>query len=375
MLGVVVALGIVPVLRAESTLEMVNREVTAVYERSKMAVVKVHAARPYMVSGRQTVQWQRVGTGFFIDTHGTILTTSSVAEQGETFWIEWDNQKIPMRLVGSDPHSRLAVMKIDAEKFPTAQIKTPMLPLGDASELQVGSMVILIGYLYDLSSAPSVGFVGGFDIRCGGHFFVTSHIRSTSRLSPGQQGGPLLNIRGEVVGVPVAAHLEDQSYAVPIHAAKRIWTEMLEKGRVDYGWVGMTIAERAVVTPPVTNAPVAQGLSVPTTQVVVTQVLPDTPAARAGLADGDVVMQVYTNDVRRIADVLNTIFGFRDGDRLPVKVLRNDAAVQLNMVVAPMPAGMARAARSSASATATNETPSVKMPPVIPAAAGSDGTK
>jgi S1-C subfamily serine protease len=373
---VVVTLGLTPVLRAESMLELVNREVAAIYERSKFAIVKVHASRPYMATGRQTIQWQRVGTGFFIDTNGTILTTSSVAEQGETFWIEWDNQKIPMRLVGSDPHSRLAVMKIDAEKFPTAQIKTPLLPVGNTSDLKVGSLVILIGHPYDLPSAPSVGFVGGFDIQCGGHYFVTNHIRSTSRLSPGQQGGPLLNIRGEVVGVPVAAHLDDQSYAVPIQAAKRIWTELLEKGRVDYGWIGMTVTERAVPSATPTNAPSTGALPMPITEVVVTQVLPDTPAARAGLTNGDVVMQVYTNDVRRIADVLNTMFGFRDGDQLPVKVLRNDAMMQLNMIVAPMPATTARNARSLApSSTATNATPAIKMPPVVPASAGSDGTK
>jgi serine protease Do len=374
ILGLVATVVLPSVATAETALETMNREVVALYDRAKHAIVKVHASRPYMATARQTVRWQRVGTGFFIDANGTVLTTSSVADEGESFWIEWENQKIPMKLVGSDPLSRLAVLKIDAEKYPTAQIKTPVLPLGNPWDLQVGSMVILVGYLYNLPSSPSVGFVGGFDIRCGGQIFMTSHIRSTTRLSPGQQGGPLLNVRGQVVGIPVSAHLDDQSYAIPIDAAKRVWTDLLKNGRVDYGWIGVKIAERRVLPATGTNAMENVNVANLPTQVVVTGVVSNTPAARAGVLNGDIVVRVHTNDVRRVEDVLNTMFGFRDGDKLPMNILRGGEEKQFTLTVEPLPPPTDRAEPRliPPQAVSTNDATSPRELPVVPASADPD---
>lgn len=322
----------------ENLLEKINREVAVIYQKTQPAVVKVHASRPYISTVRQTVQLQRVASGFFIDESGSVLTTSSVVDQGESFWIEWNQQKIPMTLVGADPHSRLALLKIDAERYPTASIKFPKLTWASGDDLLVGSLVITIGYLYDLPSAPSVGFVGGFDIRCGPNLFLVDHIRVNSKLSPGQQGGPLLNFKGEVVGVPVAAHLDDQCYAVPIKAVRRIAADLLARGRVNYGWLGLTVSE---IQPPAEMAPSSGAATMDrvSPRVVVTQLVSDGPAAKAGIQEGDIVVQVHSKPIDSVADVLNTIFEFREGDPISLTVLRASLTneFRLHLTARPSP--------------------------------------
>jgi serine protease Do len=316
-------------LQAAGLLESINSEVSSIYEKSKDAIVKVHAERQPEFGIPSLSLTHRVGTGFFIAGDGLLLTADTVVAEADTCWIEWRGRHVPAKIVGRDPRTNLALLKVDPEKAVGAGCQLPFLRQGNSDELRAGSMVIAIGFPFGLPSEPAVGFVSALDIKCGSRVFVTTHIRAGCKLSPGQGGGPLLNVQGEVVGIVVAAHMSDQCYALPINAVKKVCADLLQYGEARHAWVGLGIAERQMTSP-------EGGLE--QSQVCVQQVFSNTPAARAGFQDRDVLVRIYTNDIRQLADVLNTMFYYRNGDSLTVTVLREGREQQISLEAGAPPA-------------------------------------
>jgi serine protease Do len=305
-----------------------DEEVSKLYEGTKDAIVKVHAHRAPMAGGLPTGPVHRVGTGFFIDGQGHLLTAAAVVSEADMCWIDWHGQKVPAKIVGRDAETKVAVLRIDPSACVGGGQEIPYLGQGNPSELRVGSMVVAIGFPYNLPSSPTVGFVSGFDIQCGTYTFITSHIRAGLRLSPGQGGGPLLNTRGKVVGLVVASHLDNQCYALPINAAMKVADDILAQGEPQHGWVGLSVGEREA-NPPDGNSR--------QWQVYVQQVYSNTPAAQAGFQDGDILMRICTNEIRRSADVLNTIFYYRCGESAHFMVVRDGKPTDVTLVVGKRP--------------------------------------
>jgi S1-C subfamily serine protease len=308
----------------ESALETMDQEVTSLYEKSRDAVVRIHAQRQFQIGNLLLLPSYQIATGFFVDKEGHILTTATAVDDVDTCWIDWRGQRISARIVGRDPPTNLAVLKINPENG----APTPFLPQGDSDSLRVGSMVIAIAFPYDLPSAPVVGFVSGLDIQSNGHVFPTTHIRAGCRLSPGQGGGPLLNAHGEVVGIAVAAHADGQCCALPINAARKISGDILEFGQAQHPWVGLDVSECSSAVDP---------LESDQRQVFVQEVYSNTPAAAAGFCNGDILVSITSNEVRRVADVLNTIFYYRVGDKVEFTVRRNGLEQRIVLIVASRP--------------------------------------
>jgi len=302
-------------------LETMDQEVSSIYEKSKDAVVKIHALRQLQIGDWVLLPSYRIATGFFVDKEGRILTTATAVDDVDTCWIDWRGQRINAVIVGRDPQTNLAVLKISPENG----TPTPFLPQGDSDTLRVGSMVIAIGFPYDLPSAPVVGFVSGLDIQSNGRVFPTTHIRAGCRLSPGQGGGPLLNVHGEVIGIAVAVHADGQCCALPINAARKISADILEFGQAQHAWVGLGVSERSPA--------VESNLR----QVFVQQVYSNTPAAAAGFCAGDILVSITSNEVRRSADVLNTMFFHRVGDKVEFTVRRNGLEQKIVLTVGSRP--------------------------------------
>jgi serine protease Do len=309
---------------AAGLLETMDQEVSSIYEKSKDAIVKVHTQRLLQIGNLSLVPSHRIGTGFFIDKDGHLLTAATVVADADSCWIDWRGQKMNARILGRDPQTNLALLKIE----PETNVATPFLPQGNSDDLHVGSMVVVIGFPYDMSSAPVVGFVGGLDIQRGGRLFATSHIRAGCRLSPGQGGGPLLNTRGEVVGIAVAAHMDDQCYALPINAARKVYSDILQFGQPQRTWVGLGITERR-------QSGTETGMD--KSQVLVQQIYSNAPAASAGFHEGDVLVSIGTNEVRHSADVLNTMFYRHAGDQVEFTVLRDGQEKKVLLIVAARP--------------------------------------
>ena len=330
---------------AGSLLETMDREVAALYQASKDAVVKVHAQRALTVEGWPLAPTHRVGTGFFVDGAGHLLTSATVVSDATACWIDWRGEQVPARLLGRDPLTNVALLQVDPEKCVGPGRPTPFLAYGDSGELQIGSLIIAIGFPYDRPSTPTVGFISGFDIQCGKRTFITSHVRAGCRLQPGQGGGPMLNVRGAVIGLAVAAHQEDQCYFLPINAARKVAADILEHGAPQYGWVGLSVTERGLSAVVATTAQ---------WEVFVQQIYSNTPAAEAGFRERDLLLAIQTNEIHRAADVLNTMFYRRRGERLKITVLRDGLRQEINLVVGQRPA---------------DETPTPSFAPTAPARA------
>jgi S1-C subfamily serine protease len=307
----------------ESLLEAVDREVSSIYDKSKDAVVKVHAFRQFQVGNLLLSPTYQIATGFFIDRDGHILTTATVVDDMDNCWIDWRGHRVGARIVGRDPQTNLAMLKID----PADGQPTPYLQQGDSDALRVGSMVVVIAYPYDLPSEPVVGFISGMDMQSNGRVFPTAHIRAGCRLRPGEGGGPLLNVHGEVVGMAVAVHADGQCCALPINAARKIGRDILEFGGAEHPWVGLVVGDRQLAADSGSDE----------REVFVQQVYSNTPAAVAGFCNGDILICITSNQVHHTADVLNTMFYHRAGDSVEFTVRRNGVEQKLVLTVGNRP--------------------------------------
>jgi S1-C subfamily serine protease len=315
--------------RATSLLQTMNEEVSALYEKARTAVVRVHAELPAALTQAALGPRHRIGSGFLVDAEGRLVTAATLVEGAETFQVEWQDRRVEAILLGRDRATNLALLEVDPDECLGPGQTLPHLSFGNSDEQRVGSMVVAIGYPYDQPSAPVVGFVTGLDIQCGGRVFPVTHIRAGLRLRPGQGGGPLLNPRGEVVGLVVASHREDQCYALPARAIQKVIRDILDRGEPQHGWVGLSVGEQ-----PVTN----QSGAVAGWRVTVQSVLSNTPAAAAGFQAQDVVVKIGTNPIHRAADVLNTMFYRRCGETLSLTLLRDGRTQEVHVAVGKRPA-------------------------------------
>ncbi len=289
---------------AASTLELVDREVRSLFETAAPAVVKVHAERCPQPTDVRVRPLHAVGTGFFVEDTGHLLTAASVVEEADLCWIDAGGQRVNARVLGRDPVSNVALLQVDGS--------FPSLSFGDSDELQIGALVVVIGFPRNLPSAPMVGFVTGFDSYCGRRALPTTHLRASCRLAPGQGGGPVLNARGELVGLAVARHSDDQSSILPAKALRRIYADLKQFGEVRYAWVGLQIRDTD-------------------RQVVVAGLATNAPAALAGFREGDVVVRIGDHEVRTTADVLHAMFFHRAGERLSFTIHRGGQPVELTV--------------------------------------------
>src|SRR6516165_9764495 len=278
----------------EQSAATISQQVRDVFQRAAKAVVKIHGVDEHS---------EICGTGFFIDPTGTLYTAYTVGGEAGNFTIEFGGRKYPARQLLADIRSGTALLKVDET--------TPALPIGKSEELEMATPVVAIGYPLDLPKTPNFGMIAGFDRKCLGRYFSTIHLRVNVPTQRGEAGAPLLNMRGEVVGIIVSS-LENNSacYAVPVEAAEKIRSDFVRFGEARHGWIGGNISE----------APEPMEGS----RAEMTQVMEDTPAARAGLKRGDILLQVGRKKVTQPEDVLDASFFITAGDNVPITVMRGN---------------------------------------------------
>jgi S1-C subfamily serine protease len=284
-------------------------EVNALLEKAKPAIVKVESGDEGMILA---------GTGFFIDNQGTVLTSSTVIGSNTSARVTVNGLQMDAKILGNDPRSGLAMLRVN-------YADSPFLTLGHSTDLKTGFAVLTIGYPLNLPISPSPGLVSGFEVRYLNRFFSTTHIHADVPISPGQVGGPLMNTRGEVVGLVVPSPDDGRSvYALPVEAIEKIMTDFEQYGRAKHGWVGVNVVE------------------VPDTEhdgrtVRVVQVVPGTPASKSGILPGDTVMRIDSREVYRPADVLDASFFSHVGGTMTVVVRRDEALYNYSFAVIERP--------------------------------------
>ena len=289
------------IARAESA-TAVSHQVKEIFNRAARAVVKIHGVDEHSPI---------CGTGFFIDPTGTLYTAYTVGGEAEDFTIEFNGKRYPARQLVKDLRSGIAMLKIDAA--------TPALTVGKSEEMEVATPVIAIGYPLDLPETPNFGMIAGLDRKYLGQYFSTVHLRANVPTQRGEAGSPLVNMKGEVVGIVVAG-IENNSacYAVPIEAAEKIRSDFVRFGEVRDGWIGVS---------QVLEAPQpAEG-----SRVEITQVVDGTPAANSGIKRGDVLIQLGQRKIAKPEDVIDASFYVTAGDVVPVTVMRGNQKLSFSV--------------------------------------------
>ena len=286
-----------------------SQQVREVFARAAKAVVKIHGVDEHS---------EICGTGFFVDPTGTLYTAYTVGGEAGNFTVEFNGKKYPARQLVADIRSGTAILKVDET--------TPGLPIGKSDELELATPVISIGYPLDLPKTPNFGMIAGFDRKCLGRYFSTIHLRVNAPTQRGEAGAPLLNMKGEVVGIVVSG-LENNSacYAVPIEAAEKIRSDFVRFGEARHGWIGVNNV-----------SPASQ--QVEGSRAMVTQVAEDAPAARSGLKEGDVLLQVGKKKITDPEDVFDASFYITAGDTVPITVMRGDHKMTFQVQAAMHPA-------------------------------------
>src|SRR5258705_2054489 len=290
--AVVFCLGAGLLFAQEQSATAISHQVRELFAQAAKAVVKIHGVDEHS---------EICGTGFFIDPTGTLYTAYTVGGEAGNFTIEFGGKKYPARQLLADIRSGTAMLKIDEA--------TPALPIGKSEQMEVATPVVSIGFPLDLPETPNFGMVAGFDRKYLGRYFSTTHMRLNLPSQRGEAGAPLLNMKGEVVGIVVSS-LENNSacYAVPIEAAEKIRGEFMRFGEARHGWVGINVS--------MARQPVEGSLA------EMTQIMEDTPAARAGIKRGDILLQVGRKKVAQPEDVLDASFFITAGDNVPITVMR-----------------------------------------------------
>jgi serine protease Do len=313
----------------------VSHQVKDIFERAAKAVVKIHGVDEHS---------EICGTGFFIDPTGTLYTAYTVGGEAGNFTIEFGGKKYPARQLLADIRSGTAMLKIDGA--------TPALPIGKSEELEVATPIVSIGFPLDLPETPNFGMVAGFDRKYLGRYFSTTHMRLNLPSQRGEAGAPLLNMKGEVVGIVVSS-LENNSacYAVPIEAAEKIRGDFMRFGEARHGWVGSNVS--------MAHQPVEGSLA------EMTQIMEDTPAARSGIKAGDILLQVGRKKVTQPEDVLDASFFITAGDLVPITVMRGNQKLTFNVQATLHPASRSGVLLASPGTPAMNQQ-------AIPLSLGSD---
>ncbi len=294
---------------------------TELVELLRPSVVHIRSEAATLDDFGQLVPSGGVGTGFIVDNDGHIVTNNHVistnngdAADDITITLD-DGSQHDATIAGRDPPTDIAVLKIDADNLSPAT-------LGDSSALQVGEDVIAIGNALDLPGGPTVtkGVVSALGrLIQESNVSIPDAIQTDAAINPGNSGGPLVNVGGEVVGITTAVirgNAEGIGLAISIDTAEPIVQELISEGRINRGFLGVTIQE---ITPSLAqqfDLAVDHGVGIRSVQ-------PGGPADEAGLEQGDIIVRLGSNEIRTSGDLFAALTEHRAGDVVEVEYFHN----------------------------------------------------
>jgi Do/DeqQ family serine protease len=279
-------------------------------------------------------QHTSLGSGVIIDgKNGYILTNHHVvAGATEIKAITADQKEYVGRTLGSDPRSDLAVIKIEAKE------NLPQAKLGDSDDLMIGETVIAIGNPFGLSHTVTTGVVSAVDRSVRAEDRVYRHfIQTDASINPGNSGGPLLNIDGDVIGINTAIYQKAQGigFAIPINKAKRIVKELLRAGEVRPPWIGLDLQELTE------DLKSYLGLLGEKRGVLVSDVYRGSPAERAGIKRGDVILSLEGFPIEALEEYHETLGEYTANERLTFRIFRKGKEINLAVEASSFPSNLA----------------------------------
>ena len=272
---------------------------------------------------------QSLGSGVIVSVDGYIITNNHVVEKSDEIKVTLlDKRVFKGRIVGADPKTDIAVIRIDANNLPT-------IPWGDSEKLQVGEFVLAIGNTYGLSHTVTMGIISAVGRANVGIADYEDFIQTDAAINPGNSGGPLVNIKGELIGINTAIFSRTGGYqgigfAVPSDMVRLVMDQLVQGGKVTRGWIGVTIQE---LTPELSQK---FGLK-KANGALVSDVAKDSPAAKAGIMRGDIILEFNGKGVKDVSTLRNMVAQSKAGSEISVKILRSGKEYTVKMVIVELP--------------------------------------
>jgi len=319
--------------------------VTAIFEDAQESVVFVTSRALERDFFMRLVPVEGAGSGVITSADGYIITNDHVIEDAEEIRVTlYNGEELSAELIGTDPSSDIAVIKID----PTFELKPAVL--GDSGAIRPGQMAIAIGNPYRLENTVTVGVISALNrtLEASNGFIIRGIVQTDAAVNPGNSGGPLLNSRGEVIGINTAIISSSEGFqgigfAVPINTAKKVSKDLIEKGSVSYPWLGITGATL--------TRELADELNITHTGggVLLVDVVPEGPADEAGLMGsedqmgstrfipGDIITEMEGVSVTSIDKLVDIILEHDVGDVIEIKFLREDNELTTEVTLGERP--------------------------------------
>ena len=278
-----------------------------------------------------TQQKTGLGSGVILSADGYILTNNHVVEGADEIEISLtDGRRTRAAIIGTDPESDLAVLKIDLDQL-------PVIVLGNSDHIAVGDSVLAIGNPFGVGQTVTSGIVSALGRNQLGINTFENFIQTDAAINPGNSGGALVDVNGHLLGINTAIYSRSGGsmgigFAIPVTTAKMVLEGIVRDGRVTRGWIGVEPGE---LTPELAQAFGISG----EVGVLMTGILQAGPAAQAGLQPGDVVTHIDHKPVRNVAELMSTVAALRPGQDYPIDLLRagQEQQVQITPLARPNP--------------------------------------
>jgi serine protease Do len=284
---------------------------------------------PSQGGGGQRRTVRSLGSGVIVSRDGLILTNNHVVDKAAKLSVViGDKKSYPAKVIGTDPQTDMAVIRIDAKDLPVAD-------LGDSDDVKVGEWVLAVGNPFELMHSVTAGIISAKGRSSVGLADYEDFIQTDASINPGNSGGALADLDGRIIGINTAITSPSGGnigigFAVPINMAKRVMDELVAKGQVVRGYVGVTLQ-------PI-NENMAQALKLKSTDgALVADVVPDGPADRAGIKRGDVVVAVNGTAVKDNTQVRNLVAEGQPGKSVSLGLLRDGTRLERTVTLAERP--------------------------------------
>lgn len=280
---------------------------------------------------------QGTGSGFIVSKDGHVITNAHVVEKADTVTVTLkDGRTLDGKVVGIDPITDVAAIKIETNNLPT-------VVLGSSKNLVPGQWAIAIGNPLGLDNTVTAGIISAID-RSSSQVGIPDRrvqfIQTDAAINPGNSGGPLLNDRGEVIGINTAIRADAQGlgFAIPIETGWRIAQQLFDKGKAEHPYLGVQMVDLTPALRQRINDDPETGLKINSdTGVLIIQVMSDAPAAAAGLRSGDIILKINNTEVKTAAEVQQQIETVQVGETIAIEIRRKDEVktVQLRPIAFP----------------------------------------
>jgi serine protease DegQ len=318
----------------------------AAAQKASAAVVSIATATTAKNNPRNNDPWFRfffgdqppqqqsgLGSGVIVSPTGYILTNNHVVEGADDIEVTLnDGRKAKAKIIGTDPDTDLAVLKIDLDKL-------PVIVLGSADSMQVGDQVLAIGNPFGLGQTVSAGIVSALGRNQLGINTFENFIQTDAAINPGNSGGALVDVNGNLLGINTAIYSRSGGsmgigFAIPVSTARMVMDGLVKDGQVVRGWIGVEPQELTAELAETFNLKTANGNL---QGVIITGVLQNGPAARAGIQPGDVITQVGSKPVSNVAELLANVAALKPGTASAFSVRRADKTLELQVTPSPRP--------------------------------------